>query len=365
MMVNCPRCGFSQPKDQYCAKCGIDMLAFKAPPTPAWLKLVRHPGFQLGSLGALALVGFLFIRASNERSLAEKISAANEERASAEARAEAHAEPGDLSQRDEASVAVTAQRVPSTQDAHAASDPSKPASSMPGGVTPAQAQSAAVVPPPANARVAGSADAASAAGASAAKALAAPSNATVTIYEASHSYLASLDPKSFIDSNSVNGITYAVVSNARASLHSNSLKASDSKFQLLQLGSSSEFSLPANSTAGAFLGFKVLLQPHRNRDDSGVVFKVDVNRSIFEIASDGSLAGPVSTDLLSLDDVNLPKGSALILTNALPHEVSTQAQALYGKIKALSIMATDGFNKAPGDTLQTEAMIVIEPNEAK
>lgn len=28
MLINCPRCGFSQPKDQYCASCGINMETF-------------------------------------------------------------------------------------------------------------------------------------------------------------------------------------------------------------------------------------------------------------------------------------------------------------------------------------------------
>ena len=33
-MINCPRCGFEQPRDQFCAKCGIDMHRYtvKKPP---------------------------------------------------------------------------------------------------------------------------------------------------------------------------------------------------------------------------------------------------------------------------------------------------------------------------------------------
>lgn len=31
MLVKCPKCQFSQPQDQYCAQCGIDMVSFKPP----------------------------------------------------------------------------------------------------------------------------------------------------------------------------------------------------------------------------------------------------------------------------------------------------------------------------------------------
>ena len=33
-MINCPKCGFFQPKDDYCANCGVNMESFKAKPVP-------------------------------------------------------------------------------------------------------------------------------------------------------------------------------------------------------------------------------------------------------------------------------------------------------------------------------------------
>lgn len=29
MLINCPKCGFSQPQDKYCAQCGVDMESYK------------------------------------------------------------------------------------------------------------------------------------------------------------------------------------------------------------------------------------------------------------------------------------------------------------------------------------------------
>lgn len=49
-MINCPKCGFQQPPDQYCASCGIDMQRFKPTPTPAYQKVLSSWMFQLGIL---------------------------------------------------------------------------------------------------------------------------------------------------------------------------------------------------------------------------------------------------------------------------------------------------------------------------
>lgn len=50
MLVICPRCGFEQPKDQFCAKCGVDMVAFERPKGSLSSKLINSPIFQLGVL---------------------------------------------------------------------------------------------------------------------------------------------------------------------------------------------------------------------------------------------------------------------------------------------------------------------------
>lgn len=47
MLINCPRCGFNQPKDAYCAKCGIEIDAYKPPPESLGQKMLRSVPLQL------------------------------------------------------------------------------------------------------------------------------------------------------------------------------------------------------------------------------------------------------------------------------------------------------------------------------
>jgi hypothetical protein len=61
MLINCPRCGLSQPKDQYCAQCGIDMQSFKPKEVPFFKKLVSSTGLQLGVLILITLIAAQFI----------------------------------------------------------------------------------------------------------------------------------------------------------------------------------------------------------------------------------------------------------------------------------------------------------------
>lgn len=54
MLINCPRCGFQQPKDKYCAQCGVDMETFKPATPPAWKRLLGNPLLQLSFLVIIA-----------------------------------------------------------------------------------------------------------------------------------------------------------------------------------------------------------------------------------------------------------------------------------------------------------------------
>lgn len=56
-MMDCPRCGFSQPKDRYCANCGLDAETYQVKPTPPLKKLRRNPYVYI----ALTIAVFVYI----------------------------------------------------------------------------------------------------------------------------------------------------------------------------------------------------------------------------------------------------------------------------------------------------------------
>ncbi len=54
MLIKCPRCGFQQPIDKYCAQCGVDMESFKPPEVPLFKKIFGNPLIQLSLLLVIA-----------------------------------------------------------------------------------------------------------------------------------------------------------------------------------------------------------------------------------------------------------------------------------------------------------------------
>ncbi len=65
-MVNCRKCGFSQPEDQYCANCGVNMLNFKPEAVPLHRKILSHTGVQI-LLAVIAIFGFIGLVKSGQR----------------------------------------------------------------------------------------------------------------------------------------------------------------------------------------------------------------------------------------------------------------------------------------------------------
>lgn len=73
MMVNCPKCGFSQPKDTYCAQCGIDMVSFRPEQKPFVQRLVGSLVFQLSVLAIAFVSIFSYVRYQNRVDLRTRI----------------------------------------------------------------------------------------------------------------------------------------------------------------------------------------------------------------------------------------------------------------------------------------------------
>lgn len=72
MIVNCPRCGFSQPKDQYCASCGVDMQSYRPSSPPLWKSLLVNPVFLIALSFAVVMGSVAYIRQKQREELASR-----------------------------------------------------------------------------------------------------------------------------------------------------------------------------------------------------------------------------------------------------------------------------------------------------
>lgn len=76
MLINCPRCGFQQPKDKYCAQCGVDIESFRPVAPPLWKRFLSSSLTQVSVLSlAAAGVGFYFYKnaALNKEATSESV----------------------------------------------------------------------------------------------------------------------------------------------------------------------------------------------------------------------------------------------------------------------------------------------------
>ncbi|RYZ77412.1 MAG: hypothetical protein EOP05_01915, partial [Proteobacteria bacterium] len=74
MMVNCPKCGFSQPKDRYCASCGIDMVTFRPAQKPFATRIVQSTALQVVTLGLVVAGVAVYVRDQNRAELSKQLS---------------------------------------------------------------------------------------------------------------------------------------------------------------------------------------------------------------------------------------------------------------------------------------------------
>lgn len=65
MLVKCPKCGFDQPKDTYCANCGIEMDTYRPTKPPFWKTVVKSPLFSLFLFLALGAGAVFYMKNPN------------------------------------------------------------------------------------------------------------------------------------------------------------------------------------------------------------------------------------------------------------------------------------------------------------
>src|SRR4051812_20895302 len=73
MIVNCPKCGFTQPKDRYCAKCGVDMEAFRPKKAPLSSRILKSWIFQSAVLIVAIVTALSFLRLQREREVEQQV----------------------------------------------------------------------------------------------------------------------------------------------------------------------------------------------------------------------------------------------------------------------------------------------------
>ena len=65
-MIVCGKCGFTQPRDVYCANCGINLEKYRPEKPPAWVRLAKDPISQI-TMTIIAAVAVFFIFLNNSQ----------------------------------------------------------------------------------------------------------------------------------------------------------------------------------------------------------------------------------------------------------------------------------------------------------
>lgn len=77
MMMNCPKCGFSQPEDTYCARCGVDMTAFKPQRKSLVARTLSNLTFQIAAICVALASLFTYVRIQEKLNQNQMTSPAN------------------------------------------------------------------------------------------------------------------------------------------------------------------------------------------------------------------------------------------------------------------------------------------------
>jgi len=345
MMVNCPKCGFSQPKDQYCASCGVDMIAYRAR-ARASKSIFTNPAVQIGGLAIVLIASFVFIRASNKAKI-ERMAADTpiirevdqQESELAQAQADQAAARKLMNETNSASVsAMPPAGAPSTSQtaAAASSSAAKNAQAPAAPNAPGEVANAKATPPASGIRAA----------------LQAPQNVRVYFIEAQRGFLNELMADAH-DASGDGSISYGVVSNLDQRLRSSrgwqSLDTSaDQPMKINQ--PNMVFKGMRDQATGQNIGLTVQVIP-LSRDEAGSHLQIDANRTLRDPST-----GVDSFNFQMPESFSIPKGSSVLITGVLPHRpVGPDEQTLYRSVNVLKPMTGDQFRSG-----QTDVAIIIQ-----
>ena len=71
--MDCPKCGFSQPEDRYCANCGVDMAAYRPPLPPLSRRILSHWFFQIAVVVVCIAGAFALLDSRREIALRDRL----------------------------------------------------------------------------------------------------------------------------------------------------------------------------------------------------------------------------------------------------------------------------------------------------
>ena len=379
MMVNCPRCGFTQPKDQFCASCGIDILTFKQA-EPTWAEKIKKS--WLAQIAVLALVLITVFVAMRDRvgsgrdldlTLSDEIeeesfrSAEDRARMGTQTASSLHAGAG--SQNNvETGVETYGNEPPGTsvssiESASAASSSTfadNSGGNEPGAGTNDKASAGGENENPSDASQPASSGGAMLRQADALLAESGASNrsdSAVTVQRLRVSFVAA--PRAFYADlvNSVRSIaSYESFSGGVVSDLSARIKVEKANRSYTELDTALEYPVRVNQPIIAFkgtrdeateqnIGLTLQLTPVAN-DDQGVQLQVEVIRALRDTGTNSGGSGSFQETFL------VPKESGVILAGALPRRVPEQDETrLYGGSPVLQVMNSSSFQNGASDFL--------------
>jgi hypothetical protein len=356
MMVNCPKCGFSQPKDQYCANCGIDMVHFRPVQKPFVQRMLGNTVVQASVLFVAIFSIFIFVRYQHKADLAARIAEIESVR------------PKQIRERHSATQETAKLETESqSSESPAAADAQPPATDVTRTAMAPPASSAVMVSPPIAQTNSAATDAKTASTASVAGEDAAGGGATTPALNPTRMrFVAAEVPMALLNellSDQRRTLTSGPVTIAFVpDLETKLKKAQDAK-TVLVLESSDNQAIEVNKpngsylgardeTSGRFLGFALRATP-LSFDESGTHLQMSLVRSLFLTTN----TPPFEEILLPLPDpMTVPKGTGMLIAGTLQRgSLAPADEARYRNSKVLRVLTHDLFK-----TNQNEFVIFVE-----
>ncbi len=356
-MMNCPKCGFSQPRDQYCASCGIDMVAYRPKGKPFHKRVLSNTLFQLFTLTAVVLSFFFVIRHQQKMEIAARIndieSAAPAQLIERSAQNESAEEPA----ADQTELASNGEAAPPASPEAEASSPDESVSSATVAAAPAPRAASA----PATDSAAKPATGEGAPSTSPTAAAAKSASIRVSFNEAPRALINEIASEPEANAGSYGSLQYGIATDwvnrsrtFRSAVNWRSLDTTEP--QTLQAGETTTvYRGPRDEASGEAYGVWVYAKLVRV-DEQGATVQIEVSRNLTDPGATGSVD---QVNRLPLAEMTVPRGGAAYVTGLVPHrrtELSAQELRLYRNDRVLQVLTSEPFRSG-----LTDLAIFVEP----